>query len=234
MFEFLLDVDRDDHVGAAVRQRWRGRRFHPAVDVVAAVDGNGREYAGMDMLATSAWPNCPTPPRVRRPIRCPSPRCRRALQVFDAPPVRWWRNLERAGLSTAPRGGTYKVNRDVNSTSLASVARLSVENPAAYRPDTMLPMLEPTTTSTGMPSSSNALRSPMWLIPLAAPPPSTTATVGRVFSLAAAVESASATSCAEATGRRSFHRPRTDDHGEKADKRKLRETSGSTIAPPRS
>src|SRR5690606_13203708 len=47
VFEFLLDVDRDDHVGAAVAGNVGGDGvFHPAVDVVAAVDGNGREYAG--------------------------------------------------------------------------------------------------------------------------------------------------------------------------------------------
>src|SRR5690606_29638986 len=47
VFEFLLDVDRDDHVGAAVAVNVGGDGvFHPAVDVVAAVDGNGREYAG--------------------------------------------------------------------------------------------------------------------------------------------------------------------------------------------
>src|SRR5690606_32295811 len=92
----------------------------------------------------------------------------------------------RLGSTSPPRDGARGSKGWPMSLVVATETRLSTDSPAAYIPATRLPMLVPTSMSTGMPASAKALRRPMWLKPRAEPPPSTRATVGRSPSAPAA------------------------------------------------
>ncbi len=117
----------------------------------------------------------------RKPRSCPAMRPRaEATAPFLIPsstlanrpcPSRWRSDTSR-------RGG-WSSNSASQSVAASSRSMACGDQPQAYRPPTMAPMLVPTMKSIGMRSSSSTSSTPTCAMPLAPPPESTSAIRGR-------------------------------------------------------